>query len=253
MIVVSGAMRSGTSAWMQILGAAGFRVLGDAFNTRAGEHLREGNPRGFFETPFVAGVWWATNPDPETGAWLAPAAGRRLAVKVFVPGLTRTDIAYLDHVLATFRDWRSFGPSLRRLRALAPADRPRPPEPPIPEAIDWWFCVYDLLRDAATRGYPLRILSYERLLADPEATTRRVLDWLGAGDAAAAARAVAPELRTQSPSATEGEALEPELRALFDELYDHLHRERALAPAFVEELNRAHGTIVERWPGRAAL
>ena len=49
MIFVSGTKRSGTSMWMQVLKAAGFRILGKAFPRRWGEtKLRAANEGGFY-------------------------------------------------------------------------------------------------------------------------------------------------------------------------------------------------------------
>jgi len=120
-IIVTGTKRSGTSMWMQALKAAGLPVLGEAFSGSWGESIRDANPKGFYESPFRQGVFYATNPDPKTGAYLRPEETKRVVVKVFVPGLIRTDIAYVDHVIATMRPWREYTRSIRKLYALEDA------------------------------------------------------------------------------------------------------------------------------------
>ena len=101
MIIVTGTKRSGTSMWMQVLAAAGFPTLGEAFPRDWGRTIREANPEGFFESPLRNGIYYATNPSPRTGAYLAPEATRRTVVKVFVPGLVKTvDVAEGQEVKA---------------------------------------------------------------------------------------------------------------------------------------------------------
>ena len=118
MIVVTGTMRSGTSMWMQAMQAGGLQTVGAAFPEPWGERLREANPRGFYESKLLSGIYFGTNPDPATGAYLHPARSRRLVAKVFVPGLIRTDIAFLDRVLATVRPWREYAASIARMKAM---------------------------------------------------------------------------------------------------------------------------------------
>ena len=112
MILVTGTKRSGTSMWMQILVAAGYPWIGEVFPARWSESIGAANPRGFFESPLRKGIYWATNPDPQTGRFLFPQATRRHLVKVFIPGLVRTDYAYLDRVVATMRPSRAKARSL---------------------------------------------------------------------------------------------------------------------------------------------
>ena len=73
--------------------------------------------------------------------------------------------------------------------------------------------------------------------------------WLGRGDADAAAAVVDRELRTQDqqelPDADT--ALEPEVIATMDELYETAHEERALTEDLVQRLNAHQQTMVERW------
>ncbi len=237
MLLVSGTMRSGTSMWMQILIAAGLPHIGEAFPEPWGDALRSANPRGFYESQLVSGVYYATNPHPETGAYLFPEQTRRHVCKVFVPGLVKTDIAFIDRVVATVREWRQYAGSLERMHALAGGDRERalfdvPLDPPV----RWWMENFALVRDIATRRYAAHVTTYARLLEDPEGEIGAVLDWLGEGDREAAFAAVDRE--RPSAQAPTPDGVSPRHARVFDDLYDHLHNGRVLSPAFVSLLNR---------------
>ena len=91
MVVVTGTKRSGTSLWMRMLIEAGLPSIGEAFPTVWGDSIRDANPHGFFESRLRRGIWFATNPDPRTGAYLHAGPTRLHAVKVFVPGVIRTE------------------------------------------------------------------------------------------------------------------------------------------------------------------
>lgn len=127
MILVCGTKRSGTSLWMQMLGAAGYSIIGEAFPSVWEESIREANPRGFFESRLRQGVFFATNPDPESGEFIFPDPSKNHAVKVFVPGLVRTDYAFIDRVVGTMRHWSAYSTSLSRLYELE--DRGPLPQP----------------------------------------------------------------------------------------------------------------------------
>src|SRR5690606_3556008 len=115
MIIVTGTKRSGTSMWMQILKASGLQLLGDAFPGRWGETIREANPDGFYESVYRRGINFQTNPHPQTGEYLHHDQTRDVAVKGFVPGLVRSDMAFITKVLATMRPWREYHHSVARL------------------------------------------------------------------------------------------------------------------------------------------
>jgi hypothetical protein len=109
----------------------------------------------------------------------------------------------------------------------------------LPPALEWWVDNFGLLRDIATRRYAAHVCSYQSLLEDPEAAIAEVLRWLGRGDQARAVEVVRPERQTVHASAPTPE--HPEVDAeeieVFDELYDHIHRGRALSAAFLVKLN----------------
>lgn len=262
MILVTGMKRSGTSMWMQVLEAAGYKWIGQHYLGAWEKSIQAANPRGFYESRLRQGIFFATNPDPATGAFLPPDATRRHVVKVFIPGLIRTDLAYLDRALATLRPWREQVVSLRRLYAMEDAFFATLPDDQreaavrraarvrdrIPAEVEWWFDYYELIRDVGCRRYPFHLTTYDRVLDDPEGEIRRVVAWIGGGDAKAAIAAVAPTLSTQRGAAPElTHVLDAPIAALMDEVYDAANRQRGLSADLVDRLNTAHTGMVERW------
>ena len=184
--------------WMQVLMAAGLRVIGKDFPATWKDTLEQANLRGFFESPLRRGIYYATNPHPTSGAWLPPGRPtRHAAVKVFIPGLVRSDVAYISQVIATVRPWREYTASIGRLLTLEAEGIKRlkgEVRAPVrmPPALEWWLENFMLLRDVATRKYPACFISYDRVLQDPTAAVDQVLGWLNVPgvDAVAAAAAV---------------------------------------------------------------
>lgn len=247
MIIVTGTKRSGTSMWMQILIAAGFPPFGDAFPRKWGETIRDANPDGFYESTLREGIYWRTNPHPRTGEYFFPEQVQRHVVKVFIPGLVRSDRAYIGSVIATMRPWREYVASLDRLLALekeAHADKPNRPAPPprMPSALQWWQENYALIRDLVIRRHRAHVQSYDGLLDDPDKTIRETIAWLGEGDADAAVAAVKPGHRTQKAPDVEG--IDDDVAAVFDELYAAVHERRPLNATFVSGLNELHAQLV---------
>jgi hypothetical protein len=249
-IVVTGTQRSGTSMWMQVLAAAGLPVIGDRFPRRF-KGLQAANPAGFYESRLRVGVNWTTNPDPASGVYLHPDDTRHHALKVFVPGLVRTDHAFLHRVIATVRPWREYVASRARLHALedaaylaaAPDDggdmlaERRARRAANPAELEWWREMVALVRDMQTRRYPVHLVTYAHLLADPVDEIRNVLEWIGQGDAAAAAAVVRPELRTQEAPDVASAHLDAEAVAVFDDLYAAIHTERLLDSPLLRRMN----------------
>lgn len=256
MIIVTGTKRSGTSMWMQILGAAGLPLFGEAFPRDWGTTLRDANPEGFYESILRQGIYWRTNPHPRTGAYFFPEQVQRHAVKVFIPGLVRTDRAYIGRVIASMRPWREYCRSLRRLWAMEDATLAerfpgRAPPPRVSPALEWWSECFMLLRDVATRRYPVHLQSYDGLLADPEGVLRRTFAWLGVGDAAAALAAVKPERRTQRAAPAAGPEpsepdLDPAVIEVFDRLYHTVHAGEPVGPALLAALNDTQQRLAPR-------
>lgn len=250
MLIVTGTPRSGTSMWMQILVAAGFEAIGEPFPGDWHALLSSANQDGYWESQLLGGVYYRTNPHPLTGAFLFPEQTRFHAVKILVPGLLRSDLAYIDRVVATVREWRQFTASRVRLRELYESQFGLEPHEQIlrhelPPALEWWVDNFALLRDLATRRYAAHVCSYQSLIEDPERAIAEVLRWLGRGDLARAAAAVRPERQTQHAASlaaaprdsTESLAVEAQDIEVFDELYDHIHRGTTLSAAFLAKLN----------------
>jgi hypothetical protein len=250
MLIVTGTPRSGTSMWMQILIAAGFPAFGEAFPRNWGSSLRDANPDGFFESILREGVYWRTNPHPQTGEYFFPEQVSRHVVKVFIPGLQRTDRAFIGSVIATVRPWREYVASLERLYAIeedarrAAGKNVRAPRRVSP-ALEWWSENFTLVRDIVTRRYRVHVQSYDGLLDDPEPVIADTLKWLGQGDLAAAVAAVRPANRTQRAPEDDGE-IDPELAEVFDDLYDTVHRHRPITGSFVQKLNATHAQLGPR-------
>ncbi|PRP96479.1 hypothetical protein [Enhygromyxa salina] len=244
MLIVTGTPRSGTSMWMQILVAAGFEAIGEAFPGDWRALLASANPDGFWESQLLGGIYYRTNPHPLTGAFLFPDQTNFHAVKIMVPGLVRSDLAYVDRVIGTVREWRQFAVSRTRLRELHREQAGLESHEAIlrhelPPALEWWVDNFGLLRDIATRRYAAHVCSYQSLLEDPDKAIAEVLSWLGRGDQARAVEVVRPERQTVQacPPTPADPQVDAEDIEVFDELYDHIHRGRALGAAFLATLN----------------
>ncbi len=247
MFLVTGAKRSGTSMWMQILTAAGLPAVGEAFPKSWGDGpLREANPRGFFESTLRDGIAWHTNPDPRTGFYLHPDAARGHCVKVFLPGLARTDLAFVEGALLTVRDWRTQIASVAQLaaqeRRAAGEDLPEAAvRPTAAHALEWWLEMVIGLRDLLARGYPAHLVSHEAVLAQPEVVVPQVLGWLGvpALDVDAAIQAVDRSLERSVP-AGKPPGLDPGVAQLMDELVSRIQTGAGLDEDLLRRIDQAH-------------
>ena len=249
MIFVSGTKRSGTSMWMQILRAAGFPILGKAFprNWGAGA-LRDANPDGFYETALRQGVYFRTNPHPLTGKYFMPEDVEGYAVKVFIPGVVRSERAYISNLVANIRAWREYEASILRLYAMEDeAQEAKQPdhEPPFrfPPALEWWMENFALVRDISLRRYPARLQAYDRVLEAPEEVVPQVLEWIGSGDVEAAVAAVKPENRTQV-DVSGSDSVEPKLARVFDDLYAAVREGKGISGALLETLNQTNQAMI---------
>lgn len=246
-LVVSGTRRSGTSMWMQVLAAAGIPVIGEAFPGAWSDTLRDANPHGFYESLLRHGVYWRTNPHPQTGEFVLPEQVRGHAVKVFIPGVIRTDRVWLDRVLVSVRPWREYEASIHRLYALEDAHRlrtapGRPAPQRMPPALEWWDENFALVRDVAVRGYACHFQAYDGVLADPRGTIIQVLEWLGGGDLEPAVAAVRPESRTQrAPTST---SVAPAIAEVFDAFYAAVARGDGLDGPLIARMNAVHRELL---------
>ncbi len=248
MIIVTGTRRSGTSAWMQILAAGGFRILGDKFPAHWKGLIKDANPRGFFETTLVQGINHETNPDPRSGAWLPPDKVADFGVKIFADGLVKTDYAYIDKVIFTIRDWAECEASQQRLDKIRDANSAPDSDAAndrrteyLPIGFAWWKANFSLLRDMRTRQYPTAGFSFAALLQDPQQTIEAAFGWLGAGNVDDALRVVERGLRTQD-AVSPGDVGHRH-GDVFDELYDTLANNRQVSPAFFQKLEQTDAQI----------
>jgi len=248
-LIVTGTKRSGTSLWMQILVASGLPAFGEAFPGEWQTALSAANQDGFYESLLREGIYFATNPHPKTGDYFFPEQVEWHCVKIFIPGLVRTERAYIGRVVATVRHWREHEASLHRLRALELAAWARhnpgatPPEAPpeLPAPLEWWTENFALIRDISIRKYPVHVQSYDGVLRDPERVVSDVLGWIGRGDPRRGAAQVRADRRHfRRPEST---AVSAELAAKFDELYEAIDSGSSLAPSFLEDMNRTNEAL----------
>ena len=250
MLIVTGTKRSGTSMWMQILTAAGLPAFGEAFPRNWDKTLKNANPDGFYESVLRQGVYYRTNPHPQSGAFFHPSQVERHIVKVFIPGLVRTDLAYIGKVVATMRHWKEYQRSLERLYAMEDEQRgpDATPPPRMPPWLEWWDENFMLVRDIMTRRHAIHVQSYDGLLADPGTVIPKVLQWLEIEgmelDTAQAVAAVRPGNRTQNRP--EVEEVPARLGAVFDTLYEAVDAEGGLPRSLMTLLNETQKELGPR-------
>lgn len=280
MIIVTGTKRSGTSLWMQILTAAGFQYIGRPFSKDWEQSIKPANPHGFFESQLRGGIYHKTNPHPKSGDYLPALDTQKIAVKIFVPGLIRTERAYIHRVVASIRHWKEYWSSIDRLNALEHAHHKTNPPPhlkltpeelalltqnPLHPVLEWWADNYQLIRDYSVRRYPFHCLAYELLLKEAQEHIPPILSWLQqdlpvdlaqlggrpahssspAIDVQKGVAAVVPSAQTQH---------RPELshlsfpfddakKQLFDDLYDCFTKDCQLPSALIKALNRCDAVL----------
>lgn len=246
MLVVTGTKRSGTSMWMQILQAAGFEVIGEPFPRNWESTIKAANPHGFYESKLCAGIYHATNPEPTTGEYLFPDQVRHHAVKVFIPGVIRTELAFLDRCVASIRPWSEYVVSLRKLQALSSdaedLDDSRGKALELAPELEWWAEYFTLIRDVASRRYPIHFQAYRTLLAEPEKTLTEVFAWIGDGDVDAGCAAIDQSLyRSRSPDTVSPTTdLPPGCTATFDALYETISTGAQLSTSLIDRFNATH-------------
>lgn len=213
--------------WMQVLRAAGYPVVGEAF-PRDWSRISTANPRGFFESTLRDGINFTTNRDPESGARLLPEDTRHCVVKVFHQGVPRTERIWLDRVLVTVRDWRGYCGSVLRFEAHERATFGDARDPVrVDPAVEWLRENLLTLRDVAARGYPCRFVTTDATVADPAVVIGETLAWIGgAFDPDAAVAAVDPSLAT--PARVTPPWVRPEAAAVYDAFHGAVAEGRPL-------------------------
>jgi hypothetical protein len=228
--------------WMQIVRAAGIPIIGEAYSKGWDKTIFDANPLGFYESEYRRGIYFATNPSRRTGTYLRSQDVEQVGVKVFIPGLSRTEHAYIGRVVATMRNWREYGPSLERLTNMERENRIKagkkapPPLPRMTGWLEWWRENYMLIRDVAIRQYPITMAAYDSVLESPGTVIPRILKWVGTGDIDAAVAAVTPEVRTQQ-NYERPEDCPEEAAEVFDELYRRVRNAIPIDADFIQRLN----------------
>ncbi|MFT5759314.1 MAG: hypothetical protein ACI9LM_004071 [Alteromonadaceae bacterium] len=240
MIIVTGNRRSGTSLWMQILEAGGFKIFGDKFPAHW-KKIEAANKNGFYESQLVQGINYHTNPSPESGHWFAPTQVKDYGVKVFSDGLVKTDFAYIDKVIATIRNWQESETSQQRLDQIIKNQNNAADDINVnatklilPIGYNWWNANFELLRDMMTRRYPCAMFSYEALLKNPDIIISNVFKWLGTGHIDKAVSVVESSLRTQQKITLPH--INHDHAGIFDELYHKLDKSEQITPIFYKKL-----------------
>lgn len=252
MIVVTGTKRSGTSMWMQMLVAAGFPHIGEEFPGVWKDSIGAANPKGFYESRFRQGVFFATNPNPKTGEYLHSNNCTRHAVKIFIPGLIRSELAYLNKVVGTMRHWGSYCRSLAKLYADEDAYYEKNPRSGqsekfrqaqlkqrerVPSQVEWFMENYELVRDFSVRRYSFNLLTYERLLENPGAALDKVLPWLGGGDMDAALNIIDAKLHRNPIEAADDAGLSAKHIQVFNDFHGEIHTTSSISQPLMNGLN----------------
>ena len=249
MIFVTGTKRSGTSLWMQIFKAAGYDIIGEEFPRDWADTIVSANPEGFLESTLRNGVYHKTNPHPKTGKYIFPQQSKRHVVKVFIPGLVRSDIGFIHRVVGTIRPWREYVTSLRRLYQIEDAafsakgltsrqlERIRLQRGSLHPSLEWWDENYSLIRNFSVRRYPFNLVSFNKLLEQPTAVIAPVLEWCGGGDVEQAIAVVNKGLSTQKNVQVDDSPLSADQESLFDEFHHYFYTQQSLPKKFLQALN----------------
>ena len=195
---------------------------------------------------------------------MKPEAAKGALVKVFIPGVLRSEYSFIEKVLTTMRHWSEYDASLKALWELeakwkasklddgdlgerdTPGER-RARAGMMPPVLEWWFENFELLRDVSIRGYPFHMLTYDRLLRDPRAEIEPVLEWLGKGDREAALAAVEPELRHQNRPTYDDGRVDQEMARVFDDFYAAVDEGAEIPRSLVLDMNTLHERLVKEW------
>ena len=198
-------------------------------------------------------------------------------VKVFVPGLIQTDYAFIHRVVGTIRPWNEFSSSMERLLEmefnshlsednsdlnsdLLVRVRSIINRPSLHWAHIWWTDNFDLIHDALLKKYPINIVSYGRLLREPDVLIPSILNWCHSPlpsdinlykrklsiDMEKAIATVDTSLQTQASPQIDDHDLPVEIINVFDNFYDCFnHNNSEISPSIVKDLNMVQENIVD--------
>jgi hypothetical protein len=236
MILVTGSKESGAALWVQILVAAGHPPFA------AGARADPAGPPASADPSLEHGIYFATNPHPETGRYFFPEQVADHVMAMLPFGVTRTDRAYIGKVLVTLRPVGEHVAAMRRVHALEDLVSPGAGAHRLAPALEWWAETYALVRDAATRRYPVRFVTLHHLLRAREQLVPDVVAWAGGGDPARALDTVRPEQRSFDAA---GElALAPEVIAVCDELHATIDRDAPVTHSLLQKLDETHRLLL---------
>jgi hypothetical protein len=269
MIVVTGTKRSGTSLWMQILDAGGIPYIGDKFPKGWAEDITEDNPKGFYESKTLRnGVYFLTNPGKD-GSYISPEAGKGKGIKLFIPGLVKTDIAYVEYVIATIRHWKTYELSIGKMykkeedwwREELNKKNPEKENKEeliqeelkrqrgsYPFAIEWFMENVQLLRNFEIRRFPLVMKSYEALLENPDDIISKVFSFIKLGDYKKGSLAVEKGLYRSKAIDNTSDYLEPKEVKLFDDLYYSIHQGSKVSGSLYRDLISLYLELEKKYP-----
>ena len=165
-----------------------------------------------------------------------------------MPGVIRSERAYISHLVANVREWREYEASVLRLYQLerdgmAAAGQPVPEDSVyFPPAYEWWMENFALVRDISLRRYPARLMTYDQVLDDPVGTLTGVLAWLGRGDLAAALPTIQPAYRTQTRPSSD--SVPPALARVFDDLYAGVAAQKPFPESLLRDLNATNRALL---------
>jgi hypothetical protein len=174
-------------------------------------------------------------------AWKRAKEGRTVpadsVVRAPISSLTRLGDKS-DRVIGMVRAWRAYSAiEAKSARGGAP-----PPE------VRWWFQNYAMLRKLAIRGSRFLLVGYERLLFQPEKSTRRILAFVGRDSPEDFARvSLLPPVPISRRQYTSGVLEKEEVRA-FDLLNSLVDREQPLARSDLELFNDVNKRLRSRFP-----
>lgn len=196
-VVICGMHRSGTSMTAEMCGLLGYGYPDDLMEPNIW------NARGYFESrsltslhddlfrklgsawwdPRPYGPKWFDNPDFQN-AWTDQLAGIEALVRSSGPLVLKDP--RMNRFMPLWLDW--FARAGIRYRLVFVLRGPsevanslwaRDHLPPIAGGLLWWRYVTDLVRALKTAGAEAEILTYDRLLQDPEGGLVRLADWIG--------------------------------------------------------------------------
>lgn len=263
--LVSGTRCSGASLWMQVLEAAGVRVLGKSPPRQPGvngsvrpspdsaapETEPAPDPEDAYDSFLRTGIYYRTNPHPVTGRYFVPDDVRGCAVKVATLGVVRTEGGYIEKLVANVLDWREYEATLSRLEARQDEARAREdptavPRFRFPPAYQWWMENFALIRDIGLRRYPARLQTCTQIRENPVERIDQTLRWLGLSTAFDPKWVDVHEHLPEPEEAPYSDVIEPDIEQVFDDLYAAIDAGTPLSSTLLAKLYETNAELMPR-------